>query len=170
MKTSDVLAEVRRLLADEAAWLSTHGDLSPYHWAQDASGGWVRPDHPRAVRWTLPAAVVRAGGHLPSSDPIPVVSLDQHPHDRRHRASHPATHALQAALHVRGDLRGLREWNDQATHADVLALIDEAMGLGREDVQRIALSVRAPTPPQAPERHEPAPHGLVNADGASRLG
>jgi hypothetical protein len=99
--TLDVLQAARNLISDPAHW--TQG-----YWARTADGDLVQPEHPMAVCWCVAGAVNKVG------------LLDK-------KAIWMAIIALETILDVTPWKRLLFDYNDEHTHAEVLALLDRAI-------------------------------------------
>jgi hypothetical protein len=112
MTVHDVLMKARVLLAEPSHW--TQGA-----YARDASGRVVHPRSPAAVCWCIVGAVKRADVRTERSEEDDGLRVLL-------RLFHPSTGQLKDKLYA---FWVMTDWNDDPsrTHADVLALLDEAI-------------------------------------------
>jgi hypothetical protein len=156
--TDAVLEQLRDLFSTEGTWIA-HGTLSPYHLSQAEDGDWVRPDSPRAVRWTLEGAIIKlCGVEMVDFAPL-VVWQDQTP--TRRLLSKLVSDRLMAVNYREDGPCDLRAHSDEGGSEGTLALIDKAMALSPDDVTAASERVRKIDPvvgePVLPEPEPPAP-------------
>lgn len=104
MTALELLTAVRGLLADEARWCKGAA-------ARNADGAPVIARHEGAVAWDLLGALRRCDRPTPGG-PSP--------------AYRPAWLALDAVMRAHGRHTYLQAFNDNSSHPEVLALVDDA--------------------------------------------
>jgi hypothetical protein len=113
MTPLEVLIAARSLISDPARWTRDA-------YARTAGGCEIRDSHPDAASWCASGAIWRTVTGAVED------GLFAWSEERSH-----AIHAAHALLSKAAGQRGIKDTNDNGTHAEVLAMFDRAIQLAR---------------------------------------